>query len=267
MAVLGVVSQKGGVGKTTVALNLALAFARRGTRTALVDVDPQGGIGFSLTGKTRETPGLTGWRAGVPIDQCLIKTKVESLSLMPVGSPPWNDITRWSNSLADGRELEQLAALLSARFDLVMFDAPAGLFAPTQGVFRAATHLLAPLQAEPLALRTVPNLLEAVAAAREEGARAQLAAVVLTMVKFREEISASVAQEAWGLFPESLVLEAYIPRDPIFVLASAKGVPVGLLAKRPPPVASVFDRVAQELEPRLGIVEEEGNDEIISLVD
>jgi chromosome partitioning protein len=69
------------------------------------------------------------------------------------------------------------------------------------------------------------------------------------------------------LFPESLVLEAYIPRDPAFVTASAKGVPVGLLAKRPPPVASAFDRVAQELEPRIGLAEESHDDEAIPLVD
>ncbi len=267
MTVLAVVSQKGGVGKTTIALNLALALAQRGWRTALVDVDPQGGVGLSLTGRTRAGAGLVGWLGGLPLGECLIDTRQSSLSLLPVGSPPWGQLARWSADLAEGGALPRLARELESRFDVVLFDTPAGLHGPTFGALRAASHVLLPLQAEPLALRSVTQVLEVISALREQGASVQLAAVLLSMVRFRDELSSSVAHEAWALFPEELMLESYVPRDSIFVEASAKGVPLGLLGRRPPPVAAVFDHIARELEARLGLQEDSSDGEIIPLVD
>jgi len=266
MVVLGVVSPKGGVGKTTLALNLSYAFAVRGWRTALADVDPQGGVGFSLVGRAREAPGFAGWRAGVPLDSCLVKTRNTHLTLLPVGSVPWGNAVQWGASLADGVELWRLAEALKDRVDVLVIDTPSGVIGPTVGVLRSATHLLLPVQAEPLALRTVPQLLEALGALQETGAAARLAAVVLTMVRFREETPLSVAQEAWELFPAQLLLDAFVPRDPALVTASAKGVPAGLLGRRPPPIATVFDQIIQELEPRLGLAED-SDDEAIPLVD
>ena len=77
----------------------------------------------------------------------------------------------------------------------------------------------------------------------------------------------SVSQEVWALFPEKLVLDAIVPRDPELLHASTHGVPVGLLRKRPPPVTAVFDRIAAELEPRLGMTETTDDQQPIALVD
>lgn len=266
MVVLGIVSPKGGVGKTTLALNLSYALAVRGWRTGLLDVDPQGGVGLSLTERTREAPGFAGWRAGVPLEASLVPTRNTRLTLMPVGPVPWGDVVRWSSSLADGVELWRLIEALQGRLDVLLIDTPSGLMGPTVGVLRSASHLLLPVQAEPLSLRAVPQVLETLGALQETGRAAKLAAVVLTMMRFREDTPLSVAQEIWGLFPDRLLLDTFVPRDSALVSASAKGVPAGLLGRRPPPVASVFDLIAQELEPRLGLAEE-NDDEVIPLVD
>jgi chromosome partitioning protein len=254
------------VGKTTLALNLAYALATRGWRTALLDVDPQGGVGLSLVGRAREAPGFAGWRAGIPLESCLVPTRNTRLTLLPVGTIPWGNVVPWSSSLADGVELWRLIEALQGRQDVLLIDTPSGLLGPTLGVIRSATDLLLPVQAEPLSLRAIPQLLEVLAAQQDSRPSARLIGVVLTMLRFREETPLSVAQEAWELLPERLLLEAFVPRDPSLVVASAKGVPVGLLGRRPPPVTTVFDRIAQELEPRLGLAEE-SDDEAIPLVD
>ena len=102
---------------------------------------------------------------------------------------------------------------------------------------------------------------------RAQGARAKLTAVVLTMARMREETSLTVSQEAWSLFPDKLVLDTIVPRDNELLQASVSGVPVGLLRKRPPPVTAVFDRIAAELESRLGMTEASDDEQPISLLD
>jgi len=99
----------------------------------------------------------------------------------------------------------------------------------------------------------------------EEGAPVALAGFVLTMLDLRNPESLGVATEAWAGFPEAAVLQATIPRDPVFLKASGEGVPVGLLSAHPPPVAALFDQVAVELEARLDLGKELPDDGPISL--
>ena len=123
----------------------------------------------------------------------------------------------------------------------------------TLGLLLHADFVVLPLQAEPLAARAVRHLLSALATLRQEGAQVQLAGLVLTMLQSRQESSLAVAEESWRLFPDRLVFDAAVPRDPAILEASAAGVPVGLLHRRPPAVAAVFDQIAAELETRIGL--------------
>ncbi len=268
MRTLATVSQKGGVGKTTLALNLAFAFAKRGLRTVLVDTDPQGAVGLSLAGKKSRQAGLAEWLAGTPLSDALIQTKLPELALITVGTPPIDGLQRWLDDLSTGEALTRLIAQLRERgFDLVMVDTPAGVGGATQGALRACADVVVPLQSEPLALRTLPQTLRAINAMREQGSDLRLAAIVLTMTRFREQTTFAVTQEAWGTLPTELLVDTHIPRDEVFLEASAKGVPVGLLRRRPPPVAGVFDNLAAELEARIGLAHEEEDDAPIHLLD
>ena len=266
MIALTVASQKGGVGKTTISLNLAFAFAKRGVRTLLVDTDPQGAIGLSLAGEARKNEGLAEWLTarGNP-EPYFLQTRLDELTLMTVGQPPFGHLDEWLAKLADGSALRALVAAASGR-DLVLFDTPSGLAGATGGAIRAATHVVVPVQSEPLALRTLPRTLEAIAGARGTGNGAKLAGVLLTMTSLRSETSMAVIQEAWQVLPGDLVLQTHVPRDETFSKASAAGVPVGLLRRRPPPVASVFDNIVAELEERLGLFTREEQDAPIHLL-
>jgi chromosome partitioning protein len=270
MTILGVVSQKGGVGKTTIALNLALAFARRGVTTLLVDVDPQGGIGNSLQGRVREAGGIEAILAGrEPFEQSVLSTREPNLTLLPIGKPPWAALPAFVAKLGEPQMLGALLGHAEKRYSLVLVDTPSGLYGPTYAVMQVASHLLLALQTEPLALRSVPQLLEVLSAVKGRGGRASLLGVCLTMASFREEVSLAVSQEAWTLFPQNVVLDTHIPKDTALVRASAKGVPIALLRKSPPPVSMVFDHLAAELDDRLrGRSEGAGSDdEAISLLD
>jgi chromosome partitioning protein len=267
MISLAVVSPKGGVGKTTLCLNLAYAFAQLGRRTLLVDTDPQGGIGHSLSGKAKDGLGLVDLVEGEAAERVIIQTRNPNLSILPIGQPPWDRLSSWSAQMAEPDFLAAHLAPVEPHFDIAIIDTPAGLAGPSYGVMAYATDILLPIQTEPLAIRVVNQLMEVLAHLKAQGARAKLSAVVLTMARLRDEGSLSVSQEAWALFPERIVLDTTIPRDAELVNASAHGVPVGLLRRRPPPVTGVFDRIAAELEALLGMTETTDDDQPIALLD
>lgn len=268
MSVLAVASPKGGVGKTTVSLNLAFALAGRGYRTLLVDLDPQGSIGLSLSGRPKDAEGLFETLArDEPPSRRLIQTRRPELCLLTSGQVDWAQLPEWTRVLMQEGRLRRMIERAHRAFDLVVVDTPAGCGGLTREGLGSATHVLSPLQTEPLALRALPQLLATIAALREEGSPLELTGVLLSMTRFREPIATDVAQEAWSLLPDHLVMKTHIPFDPVFAEASAKGVPVGLLRRRPPPVAAVFDHLAIEIETSLGLASTEEDDEPVHLVD
>lgn len=266
--VVAVASMKGGVGKTTVTLNLGYALAQRGWRTLIVDTDPQGSIGLSLTGAARSSVGLVEVLAGeAGLDQAVLGTRLPNLSLLPLGQLAAGLAARWTASLEDGRALRTVLGPLREGWDVILVDTPPGAQGSALGALRQSDAVLAPLQAEPLAARSIAQLLEVVGELRDNGVQTQLVGLVVTMLQSRQRDSLAVAQESWNLFPGDLVLDSTVPRDVAFLEASAAGVPVGLLRRRPPAVAAVFDRLAAELEPRLGLIEEDDDDRAIALLD
>jgi len=268
MTVLAIASPKGGVGKTTIALNLAFALSGRGHRTLLVDLDPQGSIGLSLAGRPKDAPGLYETLSdGRDPFSHIIQTRRRELSLLTFGQPDMGQLAQWSRELEGDGRLLRLLGHLDAEYDLVIVDTPAGCGGLTREGLEGSTHVISPLQTDPLALRALPQLVATVGSLRAEGAPVELIGVVLTMTRFRESLAANVAQEAWSLLPEDLVTDTHIPYDRVFAEASAKGVPVGLMRRRPPPAAAVFDHLALEIEPKLGILPAEEDDEPIHLVD
>lgn len=262
MISLAIASAKGGVGKTTLALNLSFALARRGHRVLLVDTDPQGGIGHSLTQAHASRAGLSDIvLSAVAASEAIVHTRLPELDLLPVGTLPAHRTQDFGELVASGEALRSLAAGVASAYDLLIWDTPCGFGGITIGALRAADHVLAPLQAEPIAARTLSQLLDVLATLRSEGERVALLGVVLSMLQLRNKDSLGVAQETWTKLPADLVLETTIARDAVFLEASTAGVPLGLLRRKPPPVASQFDRLAEELEARLPFATTEQNDD------
>ncbi len=264
MKTVAVVSQKGGVGKTTLALNASLALARRGWRTLVVDADPQGAISLSLKKELKVALGLTEYAEGhKTLRDVLLPTRIPELAFLPVGGI--KDHRPSKVEIAES-VLAKLVDQASEQFDLMMIDTASGLRGRTHRVLRIADYAVVPMQAEPLSVRTLQGVLETIAEVHDQTGL-ELAGIVLTMVQSRDDISLETVQEVWNLLPAEFVLEGFVPRDPAFLRASAHGVPVSLLSRRrPPAVAAVFDSIAAELEPRIGL-QTEDDDDLVHLLD
>jgi chromosome partitioning protein len=249
---LAITSQKGGVGKTTVAVNLAYAMARRGWPTLLMDTDPQGSVGLSLSEKARRCHGFyDALRAGDDADGAILATRLPELKVLPAGQ-----LESLFDVKPDGYDSSAgIARMLNnaeqRRFKVAIIDTPAGLAGYTGDVLRAVDYALVPQQAEPLGVRSLPQMLRALQQLRQRGARLELAGILLTMMQHGQHESAEVVRELRQIIPPRLLFESVVPRDALFLRASGLGVPLGLLYTNPPAAALVFDQLAAELEYRL----------------
>lgn len=254
MISIATASQKGGVGKTTICVNLAYSVARRGWNLLLVDTDPQGAVGLSLARSTRVRAGFYDFLGGHQnLRELVLPTRLPEFSIMPAGQ--YDTIMRMGVQLFDSgaRIRDLLRAAQLAGFDVVLFDTAAGLTGVTESIIKSVDYALLPQQSEPLAVRSVPHMLETLARFRAEGSGVKVAGVLLSMVMEDSPTSLQVARELRQILPPDLMFKQSIPRLPSFLEASAYGVPVGLLRQNPPPEAFLFDQIAAELEARIGL--------------
>jgi len=251
--VLAVVSQKGGVGKTTTAINLASALARAGRKTLLVDVDPQGAVrhGVGLLG-TEQPAGLSDVLAGThELQQVVLGTPLPWLRVLLAGTV--SDAAEHSTYVAQLAESPRLGELFDrarARGYLVVVDTPPGLGKVTRRVLSHSQHVIVPLQCEPLALQTTTQILRAVRDAAVENPALVLEGILLTMLEDGNAVSQRVAAYVREQLPRELLFDVAIPRTLASIDAFAAGQPV-VLHSPDDPAAVAYLRLAELLDPRL----------------
>ncbi len=214
---LAIASQKGGVGKTTVALNLAVALAERGRRTLLADLDPQGGIALSLAKGDTELAGLAELLMNdADPRQAVMATQLPGLSLLPRGRLDPTDVASFEAELSNGGALDGALTRAEGDADFVILDTPSGL-----GRVMQAT----------------------------QNPRLRLLGILPTLVERDRPTSLAVLGEIWNGFPDAL--ETIVPRSEAFARASERGIPVSFLAGATTSEGRRFDLLADELEARM----------------
>lgn len=231
--VLAVVSQKGGVGKTTTAVNLAAALGRRGVRTLLVDLDPQGAVRFGIG----LPPGsridgfadfLTGSRA---LQEVLLPTPLPRLRVLLVGSvAETGSHVAYQQRLTEGTLLDDMLAEARGEHDLVIVDTPPGMGPIVRRVLGLSDEVLIPVQCEPLALQTTPQLLRGLQELLGVNPNLALTGLLLTMFEEGNPVSERVSEFMRDTLPEGMVLDIVVPRTVGAVDAFAAGQPVVLRA-------------------------------------
>jgi len=249
---LVIASQKGGVGKTTVALNLAVALAERGRRTLLADLDPQGAIGLSLAKGDTELAGLAELLAGVArAEDAVVTTRLPGLSLLPRGRLDATDVESFETAVARPGALEDALAACERGMDVVIVDTPSGLGRVTTAALASSGFALLAFQTENLALRSVGQALAVIEHVQTtSNPRLRLIGILPTLVERERSGSQGVLTEIWNGFPDAL--ETVVPRSEAFARASALGIPVGFLGGGAGgPEARRFDLLADEIEGRM----------------
>jgi cellulose biosynthesis protein BcsQ len=248
--VVAVVSPKGGCGKTTVALNLAVSLARQGRSVLLVDADINGDVLSAIDSRSRAEVGTYDLLTGVGlIERALLPTMLPKLKILPaVGRElPHPDLLMADHT----RRWRTLMSELAERAEIVLVDAAAGMFGSAYQLLRASTHVLGVLQAERIADRSFVRFMDALQTLPGDQRPAVLG-VVLNMLQTKHDGSLSVMLNACHDFPSDWLFETSIMRHPAFLDATHAGVPLRNLDEyAPPAVAWLFDTHAGEVTQRL----------------
>jgi chromosome partitioning protein len=208
--ILCVANQKGGVGKTTTAVNLAVGLAKSGARTVLVDLDPQCNATTGLGARPTERHPLV---SRLPLKDSLWQTAQPGLELLP-GSRSFQDVEALAKAARDeAATLRQHLASGMSAYDFVLIDCPPSLGELTRTALAASTEVLMPIQCEYYAMEGLAQMIDVIRQVMDrQPGRLQFGGIVLTMYDPHLELTREVEQEVREFFGE-IVYWTVIPRD------------------------------------------------------
>jgi chromosome partitioning protein len=232
--IISIANQKGGVGKTTTAVNLSAALAKFGKRVLLVDCDSQAN---ATTGLGIDKPSLTaslyqGLIGEAEIDEIILPTMMPKLMIIPANV----DLIGFEIEMvaADHREakLKQLLAPVANRFDYIFIDCPPALSLLTLNAFTASNFVLITLQSEFFALEGLGQLLDTIKRVKSAfNPGLKIKGILLTLFDRRTNLAQNVVEDAKQYFKD-MVFKTKIPRNVKLGEAPSYGLPIMLYDKQ-----------------------------------
>ena len=226
--IIAVTNQKGGVGKTTTAVNLSACLAEAGFATLLFDLDPQAnassGLGVRVEGPEQSSYGVLS--GAVSVAGATVATPVEGLSLVPACVDLAGAVVELANADKNEYVLDYALHGHLDQYDFVFIDCPPSLGVLTVNALAATREVIVPVQAEYYALEGLAQLLETIALVRERlNPSLEVLGVLLTMYDGRTRLSREVANEVRTHFADR-VFATTVPRNVRLSEAPSHGLPI-----------------------------------------
>jgi chromosome partitioning protein len=213
--IIALANQKGGVGKTTSAVNIAVELSRRGARVLLVDVDPQGNASSSLGLDKRDLEATVYdlLIARAALDEVIVAEIRPSLDLIPANSALAGAEVELVDFPDRAVRLRDALAGTGDRYDVVVIDSPPSLGFLTVNALCAAQHVIVPIQCEYLALEGLGQLIGTIDLVKKQlNPELDLTGVLMTMYDARTRLSAQVVEEVRRYFPQR-TFATVVPRS------------------------------------------------------
>ncbi len=245
--IVSCVNQKGGVGKTTTAVNLTAGLGKLGKRVLLIDIDPQGnstsGYGINKRGLERSSYNLL--VEGAAIDDIVIKTAFENVDIVPADMNLAGAEIEMIETEHRESVLKKALAPVRDRYDYIFLDCPPSLGIITLNALTASDTVLVPIQCEYYALEGLSQLMSTIRLIKQRyNPILELEGVLLTMYDSRLNLTQQVVGEVKRFFPRK-VFATTIPRTVRLSEAPSYGQPIQYF-DRSSKGADAYDRLAQE---------------------